>query len=103
MAVRGLLGIANAGALAAYGRGVRAAHGRLAGMWWVIFVAGQFHVLFYASRTLPNTFAFPLSMFPCASLKNGGDEVDATKLHLPSACCSRTEARHVGQFVHRLP
>lgn len=64
---RGLLGLANAGALVAYTTQVRKAYGRIAATWLICFMAGQFHILYYSSRTLPNSFAFILSTL---ALKN---------------------------------
>lgn len=59
--VRGALGLLNAGALLFYTTGVRRAYGRMTALWFAALQASQFHVTFYASRLLPNTFAFALS------------------------------------------
>ncbi|KAL1893787.1 Dol-P-Man:Man(7)GlcNAc(2)-PP-Dol alpha-1,6-mannosyltransferase [Sporothrix stenoceras] len=61
MAVRGVLGLANAGAMVSLSRSLGAACGQSAGRWYLVLQASQFHVLFYASRTLPNMFAFFLT------------------------------------------
>jgi alpha-1,6-mannosyltransferase len=58
--VRALLGLFNAVALLRYKRGVDRAFGRQAGTWFAWLLASQFHVVYYASRTLPNMFAFGL-------------------------------------------
>ncbi|KAF1912266.1 Alg9-like mannosyltransferase family-domain-containing protein [Ampelomyces quisqualis] len=55
--VRGVLGLLNAAALIAFGRSVQTAFGKSAGVWFALFQASQFHVVYYASRTLPNMFA----------------------------------------------
>jgi alpha-1,6-mannosyltransferase len=60
--VRGVLGLVNAAALLVFARNVRQAYGTGTARWYMLLQASQFHVLFYASRTLPNMFAFPLSM-----------------------------------------
>jgi alpha-1,6-mannosyltransferase len=59
--VRGVLGLLNAAALVAFGRSVQKAFGTSAGIWYALFQASQFHVIYYASRTLPNMFAFVFS------------------------------------------
>lgn len=61
--VRGILGLLNAVALLKYKGGVERAFGRETGRWWVLLQGTQFHVVFYASRALPNMFAFGLSKF----------------------------------------
>jgi alpha-1,6-mannosyltransferase len=61
LVVRGVLGLFNAFALLRFGNGVDKAFGNGVSRWYKIMLVGQFHVLFYASRTLPNMFAFGLS------------------------------------------
>jgi alpha-1,6-mannosyltransferase len=61
MVVRGILGTFNAFALIAYTTGVKKAFGETAAAWFVLFQASQFHIFYYASRTLPNMFAFGIS------------------------------------------
>ena len=53
----------NAMALMVYANGVRKAFGQSTAIWYVSLQASQFHIIYYASRTLPNMFAFGLSMF----------------------------------------
>ena len=59
--VRAILGLANAAALWSMRHAVDTAYGRAAGRWFVLIQASQFHVMYYASRTLPNMFAFALT------------------------------------------
>ncbi|KAF1836684.1 hypothetical protein BDW02DRAFT_637714 [Decorospora gaudefroyi] len=66
--VRGVLGLLNATALVAFGRSVQQAFGTSAGIWYALFQAGQFHAIYYASRTLPNMFAFVFSNLALRSL-----------------------------------
>jgi alpha-1,6-mannosyltransferase len=61
--VRGVLGLLNAAALLRYKNGLERAFGRDVGRWWTLLIGSGFHVVFYASRTLPNMFAFALSEF----------------------------------------
>ena len=62
---RGVLGVFNAGSLMIYAMGVRKAFGKATALWYIALQAGQFHVIYYASRTLPNMFAFGLSTLNC--------------------------------------
>ena len=59
--VRAVLGMLNAFALLRFESGLARAFGTNVGRWYVLLQASQFHVIFYASRTLPNMFAFGLS------------------------------------------
>jgi alpha-1,6-mannosyltransferase len=59
--VRAVLGGLNSLALVAFGRSVQKTFGLGAGIWYALFQASQFHVIYYASRTLPNMFAFTFS------------------------------------------
>lgn len=61
--VRAVLGLFNAFALLRYAGGLQKAFGADVARWYVLLQAAQFHVLFYASRTLPNMFAFGLSEY----------------------------------------
>ena len=67
--VRGVLGLLNAAALVAFGRSVQKAFGTSAGIWYALFQASQFHVIYYSSRTLPNMFAFVFSKLVFEHLK----------------------------------
>ncbi|KAF1355003.1 Alg9-like mannosyltransferase family-domain-containing protein [Delphinella strobiligena] len=58
---RGLLGLINSMSLLYFKQAVDTAYGRTAGRWYLLLQASQFHVMFYASRTLPNMFAFSLT------------------------------------------
>ena len=60
---RGVLGIFNAFALLRFKSGLAKAFGKDVGRWYILLQATQFHVIFYASRTLPNMFAFGLSKY----------------------------------------
>jgi len=59
--VRGLLGLFNAFSLYNYSQGLKKSFGSDVGRWYILLQASQFHVMFYASRTLPNMFAFALT------------------------------------------
>ncbi|KAI5780719.1 Alg9-like mannosyltransferase family-domain-containing protein [Peziza echinospora] len=63
LVVRGVLGLFNAFALISYGRAARKAFGRGVGNWYILLQSSQFHILFYASRALPNMFAFGLTTY----------------------------------------
>ena len=61
--VRAVLGIFNAFSMLAYRNAVAGAFGRTTANWYLLFQASQFHIIFYASRTLPNFVPFGLSAF----------------------------------------
>lgn len=58
---RAILGLFNALSLLSFASGLRRAFGKTTAIWYLLYQASQFHVLYYASRTLSNTFAFGLS------------------------------------------
>lgn len=62
LVVRTVLGLFNAACLLHFKRNVGKAFGKGVERWYVLLQASQFHVLYYAGRTLPNMFAFGLSM-----------------------------------------
>ncbi|GAW16096.1 hypothetical protein ANO14919_055190 [Xylariales sp. No.14919] len=66
--VRALLGLANSAALLVFKHNLERACGRSAARWYTFLQASQFHVLFYASRPLPNMFAFPLTTLAFSQL-----------------------------------
>ncbi|KHJ33366.1 putative glycosyltransferase family 22 protein [Erysiphe necator] len=59
--VRGSMGLLNALSILRYKHALARAYGQDAGRWFVLLLASQFHVVYYASRTLPNMFAFFLT------------------------------------------
>ena len=59
--VRVILGLANALAIRSMKHAVDIAYGKAAGRWYVYMHISQFHIMYYASRTLPNMFGFALT------------------------------------------
>ncbi|KAI0848925.1 glycosyltransferase family 22 protein [Daldinia vernicosa] len=66
--VRGILGLFNAGALLVFKSKVEKAYGKSTARWYALLQLSQFHILFYASRTLPNMFAFGLTTLAFSQL-----------------------------------
>ncbi|KAH6847459.1 glycosyltransferase family 22 protein [Chaetomium sp. MPI-CAGE-AT-0009] len=61
LVVRAILGLFNAACLLVFARNLKRAYGASVARWYLLLQASQFHVIFYASRTLPNMFAFGLT------------------------------------------
>ena len=61
MAVRAVIGLLNAAAMLYFKTALRKTFGRITANWYALLQACQFHVIYYASRTLPNMFAYGLS------------------------------------------
>ncbi|ORY66145.1 Alg9-like mannosyltransferase [Pseudomassariella vexata] len=66
--VRAVLALFNIACLLVFRSNVEKAFGRSTSRWYVLLQASQFHVFFYASRTLPNMFAFGLTTLAFAQL-----------------------------------
>ncbi|TGZ81991.1 hypothetical protein EX30DRAFT_318662, partial [Ascodesmis nigricans] len=66
--VRGTLGIFTSLAIIYYTHRLRLAHGPTTSRFYLLFQLTQFHIPFYASRTLPNTFALIITLISHASL-----------------------------------
>ncbi|KAM7189355.1 Alg9-like mannosyltransferase family domain containing protein [Naviculisporaceae sp. PSN 640] len=61
--VRAVLGLFNAASILFFASNIRRAYGTATARWYLLLQASQFHIIFYASRTLPNMFAFGLTTF----------------------------------------
>ena len=86
--VRGVLGMACAASTLFYTAGVRQAYGKAAAAWLFALQASQFHITFYATRTLPNTFAYAMSMLilPCGNASADCGSYLCAPLHPTRAC-----------------
>ncbi|KAL3264627.1 hypothetical protein ABHI18_000628 [Aspergillus niger] len=58
---RAILGLFNAASLLAFASGLRRTAGKTTAIWYLLFQTSQFHIFYYASRTLSNMFAFGLT------------------------------------------
>ncbi|KAK7205818.1 Alg9-like mannosyltransferase family-domain-containing protein [Myxozyma melibiosi] len=59
---RGVLGLINWYSVVYFRGCIRRVFGKTTAFWFATFQYSQFHITYYASRTLPNMFAFPLTM-----------------------------------------
>ncbi|ODA76568.1 hypothetical protein RJ55_07838 [Drechmeria coniospora] len=66
--VRAILGSFNALCLLVFRSGLANSYGRGVANLWAVMIVTQFHVVYYATRTLPNMFAFGLSTLAFAFL-----------------------------------
>ncbi|KAL2005623.1 hypothetical protein VTN00DRAFT_10116 [Thermoascus crustaceus] len=55
------LGLFNGYSLLSYAEGLQRAFGTTTSTWYILFLASQFHVIYYATRTLSNMFAFGIT------------------------------------------
>ncbi|GAA5895619.1 hypothetical protein JCM8208_005282 [Rhodotorula glutinis] len=89
--VRLTLALASALSVVFLSRSVRAAYGAKVAKYFLVLAATQFHVPFWAGRTLPNMLAFPLvqialALFVCPpALSSISSPRRSTRLHLLSA------------------
>ncbi|KAL2860860.1 dolichyl-P-Man:Man(7)GlcNAc(2)-PP-dolichol alpha-1,6-mannosyltransferase [Aspergillus lucknowensis] len=67
-AARAMLGLFNALSLLSFVHALRRTAGRTAATWYLLFQASQFHIIYYASRTLSNMFAFGITTLALAAL-----------------------------------
>lgn len=72
MLVRGTLALATSLALGYYTQRIRIAHGPTTARLYTLLQLTQFHIPYYASRTLPNTFALVLTTLANAAFLPGG-------------------------------
>ncbi|KAK9238171.1 Alg9-like mannosyltransferase family-domain-containing protein [Lipomyces kononenkoae] len=68
---RGILGVINWASIVSLRHTVSKVFGRSTALWFALFQYTQFHTTYYASRTLPNMFAFPLTMLATSFLISG--------------------------------
>ncbi|KOS22496.1 putative Dol-P-Man:Man(7)GlcNAc(2)-PP-Dol alpha-1 [Escovopsis weberi] len=66
LVARGVLGVFNAASLLVFRRCLSRAFGDGVGAWWTALMVGQFHIMYYLTRTLPNMFAFGLTTLAAA-------------------------------------
>ncbi|GAA5842785.1 hypothetical protein JCM9279_003985 [Rhodotorula babjevae] len=89
--VRLTLALASALSVVFLSRSVRAAYGTKVAKYFLVLAATQFHVPYWAGRTLPNMLAFPLvqialALFVCPpALSSISSPRRSTRLHLLSA------------------
>lgn len=75
--MRACLGLFNAFCLLFFRNCVYKVFGHAAARWFCVFQAGQFHIMYYASRTLPNFFAFGFSTFKQDFLNSSAKDTDS--------------------------
>ncbi|KAK9474507.1 Alg9-like mannosyltransferase family-domain-containing protein [Dipodascopsis tothii] len=71
MLARGAIGLANWLAVCYFRRAVQSRFGRAVSFWLAVLLYTQFHLTFYATRSLPNMLALPLATYAQANLITG--------------------------------
>ncbi|KAF3942162.1 hypothetical protein ABW19_dt0207601 [Dactylella cylindrospora] len=66
--VRAILGLYNCYMMIILARRAAGVYSKGAARWYIILQASQFHVMYYASRTLPNMFAFGMVTYALAEM-----------------------------------
>ncbi|EWC45530.1 hypothetical protein DRE_05388 [Drechslerella stenobrocha 248] len=66
--VRALIGLFNCSMMILFSRRAAAVYGKGAARWYLVLQASQFHVMYYASRTLPNMLAFGMVIYAVAEM-----------------------------------
>ncbi|RKF81403.1 Dol-P-Man:Man-PP-Dol alpha-1,6-mannosyltransferase [Golovinomyces cichoracearum] len=77
--VRGVMGLLNATALTRYKNTISTIYGKDTGRWFILLLSSQFHTIYYASRTLPNSFAFCLITFAMRDILCGSSSQQNSK------------------------
>ncbi|KAF3907192.1 hypothetical protein ABW21_db0209144 [Orbilia brochopaga] len=68
MIVRALIGLFNCCVMILFSRRASRVYGKGAARWYLVLQASQFHIMYYASRTLPNMLAFGMAIYALAEL-----------------------------------
>lgn len=71
MISRAVVGALNAFMLVEFRRNIQKVFGKRVSVWFMLITIAQFHLIYYASRTLPNMMAMPLVLYAYGQVING--------------------------------